>query len=792
MSECTRATRARRGAAAHSDVPTPTTVTYFPRSDRTVDLALAVRVAAMDRRQLEAVCAEWGVLIPARASKARLAELLFTRASEPRPPAAAVAHSPLPAQLDPAASRVSDGGRAQGQVKVVGDGQSASGGGGAGMATSMRSAQDAASLRDAAVCIVALRLADVPAHARPEGELLTMLHASKACLVCQGWKRAFSDPRLRSSLDCTQLTRQGFLYELRRPQSAPVYLRMGSLKDWPCFQRRLLEPVNLSELKCGGGLTSHELKAHQDWRQFAGELFTCLVGSKGLLQNLLTLDLSCLFDDKQAVELSRLKGRLGSLFDVKQLVELSRCCPQLQHLCLPLKGKSTLASITAGPGANPTPPPWPAAFHVLLLWKDLRSYSLDRQGNWKAPAQTPTRQDEKGSVTTTCSLETLESLTGYSDDERLCETETERAARCAAATRNVPRLSDYPWPLLTQWLQRGAVFKNLRRLQVLAKDSKANGRTLEITEERFPVLEDLSVRISQSTVNNVRIRARVPALRKLFCEVPGKNSGGFRALSAPQLELLIYKGGNMPHWNYAPVCCQISRALTESTSDFLSLKAFLFDGGCMSEHHEHVEYMPHSGVECRGTVQRAIAKLLNSPCLQAAGIFAGYRQWNAGDITAVDQALVLPLHLKACSVQFSPASAEGLPRVPIDTCVASSLRWLKISLKRDPYQLCQAIASNCPLLEHVYISGSERVYIPGSDADSNVLAVLGRNLAHLQVICVSHASKADVQACLTGASAVLLRYVGVDTFALKSLKFRVIMSALPGCGGQVGCPWGRW
>ena len=187
MSECTRATRARRGAAAHSDVPAPVTFSNAPRSDRTVDLALAVRVAAMDRRQLEAVCAEWGVLIPARASKARLAELLFTRASEPRPPAAAVAHSPLPAQLDPAASRVSDGGRAQGQVKVVGDGQSASGGGGAGMATSMRSAQqDAASLRDAAVCIVALRLGDVPAHARPEGELLTMLHASKACLVCQG------------------------------------------------------------------------------------------------------------------------------------------------------------------------------------------------------------------------------------------------------------------------------------------------------------------------------------------------------------------------------------------------------------------------------------------------------------------------------------------------------------------------------------------------------------------------------------------------------------------------------
>jgi len=76
MSECTRATRARRGATAHSDVPARQ---LFPRSDRTVDLALAVRVAAMDRRQLEAVGAEWGVLIPARASKARLASAAQAR-----------------------------------------------------------------------------------------------------------------------------------------------------------------------------------------------------------------------------------------------------------------------------------------------------------------------------------------------------------------------------------------------------------------------------------------------------------------------------------------------------------------------------------------------------------------------------------------------------------------------------------------------------------------------------------------------------------------------------------------
>jgi hypothetical protein len=54
--------------------------------------------------------------------------------------------------------------------------------------------------------------------------------------------------------------------------------------------------------------------------------------------------------------------------------------------------------------------------------------------------------------------------------------------------------------------------------------------------------------------------------------------------------------------------------------------------------------------------------------------------------------------------------------------------------------------SNCPLLEHVYISGSERVYTRASEEDSNVLAVLGRNLAHLQVICVSHASKAGLAA----------------------------------------------
>ena len=177
MSTATRA-RVRRGA---NNVPAPVPIHDAPHSDRTVDLALAVRIAAMDRLQLEALCAKWGVHIPARASKARLAELLFTRASEPRPPATVIAQSHPPAHLD------------------------------ACTATSMRNAQDA-------VRIVALRLADVPAHARPEGELLTMLHVSKACLVCQEWKQAFSDPRLRSSLDCTELTGQRFLYELRRFQ----------------------------------------------------------------------------------------------------------------------------------------------------------------------------------------------------------------------------------------------------------------------------------------------------------------------------------------------------------------------------------------------------------------------------------------------------------------------------------------------------------------------------------------------------------------------------------------------
>ena len=90
---------------------------------------------------------------PSGASKARLAELLFTRASEPRPPTTIVAYSHPPAHLRR---------------------------GGECTATSMRKALDAADLRGSCTD---RRVAD----ARPEGELLTMLHVSKACLVCQGW-----------------------------------------------------------------------------------------------------------------------------------------------------------------------------------------------------------------------------------------------------------------------------------------------------------------------------------------------------------------------------------------------------------------------------------------------------------------------------------------------------------------------------------------------------------------------------------------------------------------------------
>jgi hypothetical protein len=70
---------------------------------------------------------------------------------------------------------------------------------------------------------------------------------------------------------------------------------MGSRSDWPCFRRRLRDlaqqTVNPSDLK----------------------FYLSYVGG---LQNLLTLDLGC-------------------LPDAKQVVDLSRCCPQLQTLVRP-------------------------------------------------------------------------------------------------------------------------------------------------------------------------------------------------------------------------------------------------------------------------------------------------------------------------------------------------------------------------------------------------------------------------------------------------------------------------
>ena len=113
-------------------------------------------------------------------------------------------------------------------------------------------------LRDEALRVVALRAADVPEHARSGGELLTTLQVSKACLVCHGWQRIFCDPRLHASLDCEELTRQGFLRELRRRGCVLVSLHIGSRAHWACARNHLGKLKRQKQIDLTDTLLAHQ------------------------------------------------------------------------------------------------------------------------------------------------------------------------------------------------------------------------------------------------------------------------------------------------------------------------------------------------------------------------------------------------------------------------------------------------------------------------------------------------------------------------------------------------------
>ena len=105
MSECTRATRARRAMCRRGSSSPARTAPWTSRSP----CASPPWTAGSSR-----LWAPSGACSSPHGQARRGWRVPLKRASEQRPPAAAVAHSPLPAQPDPATSRVSDGGWAQG------------------------------------------------------------------------------------------------------------------------------------------------------------------------------------------------------------------------------------------------------------------------------------------------------------------------------------------------------------------------------------------------------------------------------------------------------------------------------------------------------------------------------------------------------------------------------------------------------------------------------------------------------------------------------------------------------
>ena len=296
-----------------------------------------------------------------------------------------------------------------------------------------------------------------------------------------------------------------------------------------------------------------------------------------------------------------------------------------------------------------------------------------------------------------------------------------------------------------KWLRGGGVFANLRSLCVVLHWGRKIPN-LEISPARFPVLEKLQVRFKTTSCSGNRgLCVHAPTLRKLSLTTCDKNAGGIRALAAPQLELLNYKGGGTDVAGYSPVCCQLGRALADDSAEFASLKAFRWNVEYMSEHDQpsmETLAIPGAGFECRGTGRRAITKLLASPRLAAAAIRIGRIEDGVEPIS-----FELRSHLLAFSMEeglnatgvWGSSSGDGgsalLHRtLPLDTLAAASLRWLKISLQwRFESQLCHALVQNCPGLEHVYISGP--------DPASNALTLLATHLANLRVVSVSYASQ---------------------------------------------------
>ena len=97
--------------------------------------------------------------------------------------------------------------------------------------------------------------------------------------MCHGWKCIFGDPPLRSSLNCEELTRQGFLKELRRSGCILVALRIGSRAHWACSRQHRCKLRRQKTIDLTDTLLEHQREwwngdSENNWLTFEAELFS--------------------------------------------------------------------------------------------------------------------------------------------------------------------------------------------------------------------------------------------------------------------------------------------------------------------------------------------------------------------------------------------------------------------------------------------------------------------------------------------------------------------------------------
>ena len=134
--------------------------------------------------------------------------------------------------------------------------------------------------------------------------------------MCHGWKCIFGDPPLRSSLNCEELTRQGFLKELRRSGCILVALRIGSRAHWACSRQHRCKLRRQKTIDLTDTLLEHQRKwwngdSENNWLTFEAELFSSLirVGTQGGLETLIQSGLGVCPEPRE--NLGRRAGRLS-------------------------------------------------------------------------------------------------------------------------------------------------------------------------------------------------------------------------------------------------------------------------------------------------------------------------------------------------------------------------------------------------------------------------------------------------------------------------------------------------